>query len=96
MTAQQDFNLQTASQQREQLHGRISTHIMEILGRPVDLQQVQVRHLWGACYRVNVLVGAAAASVRVAKSYFLTIDENGRILTAIPELIREFWQEGNA
>jgi hypothetical protein len=51
---------------------------------------VQVQRLWEEHYRVNVLVGADAASARVAHSYFLVIDGAGRVSACTPELTRQY------
>jgi hypothetical protein len=63
---------------------------MNRLGQPNDLQRVQVRRLWEDHYRVNVLVGADAASVKVAHSYFLVADSDGTILTSVPTIARRY------
>jgi hypothetical protein len=39
-------------------------------------------------YRVNVFVGADAASARVAHSFFVEADGNGKILSSSPAVAR--------
>jgi hypothetical protein len=68
----------------------IGAQVMHVLGRPSNLQKVQVRHLWDDCYRVNVLVGVDFASARFAHSYFLVVDEGGLILSSAPALARAY------
>jgi hypothetical protein len=75
------------SRQRDTL---IGNHVLRTLGHPSGLQAVQVRHLWDDYYRVNVLVGGDAASVKVAHSYFLVTDSNGSIVTSTPEVTRQY------
>ena len=62
---------------------------MADLGRPADLHRVQVRLLWGDHYRVNVFVGDAA-SCKVAHSFFLKADGNGKILASTPTIARAY------
>ncbi len=68
----------------------IGGQILQILGHPVELQRVDVRPLWEHHYRVNVLVGADAASVRVMHSYFLVTDSSGNIVTTTPKLSKSY------
>jgi hypothetical protein len=73
------------------LSDRIGNRVLDTLGQPGDLHKVQVRQLWDDHhYRVNVLVGADAASIKVAHSYFLVIDGNGAILASTPEITRKY------
>jgi hypothetical protein len=74
--------------ERQRLCAAIGRHVVVALGQPDDFLQVQVRGLWGGHYRVNVLVGANAASARVAHSFFLTADGGGNVLTSTPALAR--------
>jgi hypothetical protein len=71
-----------------QVNAVIGQHVVAALGRPAHLREVQVRPLWDNCYRVNVLVGAAANAVTVAHSFFVVADTNGNILDATPKLNR--------
>src|SRR5205085_12692108 len=90
-TKQQDQPKQVQERQEGQrLHSVIGNHVMSTLGRPDDFQRVQVRPLWEDHYRVNVLVGADAASAKVAHSYFLVADGDGAILTSIPTIARRY------
>ena len=62
----------------------IGRQVLAALGRPEDLQSVQVRHLWADHYRVNIFVGDGAASARVAHSYFLVADDAGKVVASTP------------
>ena len=60
------------------------------LGRPDALHRVQVKCVWGNNYRVNVFVGPDAVSSKVAHSYFLKADGDGKILTYDPAITRVY------
>jgi hypothetical protein len=70
------------------LEGAVRDNVMHNLGRPEGLQRVQVRPLWNDRYRVNVFVGQDAVSSRVAHSFFLEADGDGKILWSVPDIIR--------
>jgi hypothetical protein len=74
----------------EQRGARIGEQVILALGRPADLRSVQVRLLWGDHYRVNVFVGADAASAKVAHSYFVSADGGGAIVASTPPLERRY------
>jgi hypothetical protein len=73
----------------EALSALIAEQVVHILGKPEGLHQVQVRPLWGNYFRVNVLTGPDAASVRVANSYFLKADGEGNIVESTPKITRQ-------
>jgi hypothetical protein len=90
-TTQQGQQQQVQERQEGQrLHSVIGNHVMSTLGRPDDFQRVQVRPLWQDHYRVNVLVGVDAASVKVAHSYFLVTEGDGNITASTPPLSRQY------
>src|SRR5262245_3484340 len=72
------------------LEAAVRDNVLSELGSPPGLQRVQVRRLWGGCYRVNVFVGAGAASLRVAHSFFLRADGDGRALASSPAITRVY------
>jgi hypothetical protein len=72
----------------EQLGAVIGEQVIRALGRPGGLQKVQVRPLWEDHYRVNVLVGADAASAKVAHSYFVVADGGGALVASTPQIER--------
>ena len=75
---------------RDALDNRIREQVIQALGRPIDLRNVQVRKVWNDHYRVNVIVGANAGSVRVANSYFLIIDGDGSLIAATPTITKQY------
>lgn len=83
---QEKLDKEEAKQKRRQLKLLLSNQILEALGQPGDLHKVQVRPLWEDHYRVNVFVGVDAASLKLAHSYFLVADGEGKIITSTPPL----------
>ena len=77
-------------QQSRSQEAVIRDHVMHDLGRPAALHQVQVRPLWDNHFRVNVFVGADAASAKVADSFFLETDGDGKVLTSTPAITRRY------
>ena len=76
--------------ERETLSDLIREQVIHALGKPMDLRSVQVRKVWDDHYRVNVIVGVNAGSVRVANSYFLVIDSDGSLITATPKITKQY------
>jgi len=68
----------------------IAEQVVQSLGSPTDLRNVQVRPLGGDRYRVNVVVGKDFNSARIVDSFFLTADDEGKILTSSPEIARMY------
>ena len=66
----------------------IGKRVLHSLGRPENFDRVQVRTLWGDYFRVNVLVDAQVASVKIAHSFFVLADADGNILSCNPKLTR--------
>jgi len=92
MSTKQEDKQQRAQEKEERQHlaFAIGNRVIHTLGQPGDLYLVQVRHLWGDNYRVNVLVGAEAASAKVAHSYFLVADLDGNIVESTPMITRHY------
>ncbi len=86
----QDDDQTTKKRERRDLSAVIGKHILDVLGKPDDLQRVEVRRLWESSYRVNVLLGADSTSIRIAHRYFLVANEEGGIVTAMPPLVRAY------
>jgi hypothetical protein len=76
--------------EREALDNLIREQVIEALGKPIDLHNVQIRKVWMNHYRVNVIVGANAGSVRVANSYFVEIDSDGNVTAATPKITKQY------
>jgi hypothetical protein len=90
MTQEQHQQAEQALQLRRSLEAVIRDNVVCDLGRPAGLYQVQVRPLWEDMYRVNVFVGADAASAKVADSFFLQADGEGKILSSAPAITRRY------
>src|SRR5437764_123912 len=78
------------NQERQQVNAAIGRHVMNALGQPGDLHRVHVRQLWEDRYRVNILVGTDASSVKIAHSYFLVTDGSGNIVASEPKIKKEY------
>ena len=46
------------------LDALIQRQVLQVLGEPAGLLQVQVKGLWANCYRINVFVGSEAVRKR--------------------------------
>jgi hypothetical protein len=90
MPAKQQEAPPAGHEEEGQRTATITSHVLRALGRPADLFRLEVRRLWADHYRVNVFVGADAASVRVAHSYFLVADGAGQVLQSTPQLTRRY------
>src|SRR5262245_43365413 len=91
MTAQEREKLAAGERQAlDELAGLIGGKVLDQLGRPGDLYRVEVRRLWEGYYRVNVLTGPDAASVKVSDSYFLQTDGGGNIVASTPRISRRY------
>jgi hypothetical protein len=75
---------------RAALNALMGEQVMYALGEPGGLYQVQVRPLWEDHYRVNVFVGVDAASAKVAHSYFLVADRDGKIVASTPKITKTY------
>lgn len=85
---QQEQQANTNKQVGLQLHAVIGEQVLHMLGEPDRLQRVQVRHLWNHHFRVNVLAGADGASAKVVHSYFLSVGDDGNIVTSAPKITK--------
>lgn len=70
-------------------HTNIEKQVLSKLGRPEAQHRVQIRQLWPDHYRVNIFVGLNA-SIRIAHSYFLVTDGDGKVLTSTPAITRQY------
>jgi hypothetical protein len=76
------------SNRREALIALIGVHVVRSLGKPENMRKVQVYPIGQDGYRVNVVVGTSASTSRIADSFFLTVDDEGNILTSSPKIVR--------
>lgn len=75
---------------REMLNTLIGEQVIHALGEPEGLHKVQVRRLWEGRYRVNVFIGADAASSKIASSYFVQADSGGNIVGSRPTITKQY------
>jgi len=75
---------------QETLNALIGEQVIHTLGEPANLLKVSVRPLWANFYRVNVFVGTDAVFARIANSFFLTVDGDGKIATSTPRITRQY------
>jgi hypothetical protein len=75
---------------QQQANAALGEHVLDALGPPRNLYSVQVRQLWEDHYRVNVLVGTDASSIKVAHSYFLVADEGGAVIASTPRIAKVY------
>ncbi len=95
MTAKQDNPSRAEEARAEQstregglVEAVVRDNVMFDLGRPDDLLRVQVAAVGPGRFRVNVFVGDNAASAKVAHSYFVEADGDGKILFSSPAVAR--------
>ncbi len=91
MTRKQEERQDEQKRQEDgQLAEVVRTNVIMGLGRPAGLHRIQVSSLWHTYYRVNVFVGPDFASAKVAHSFFLETDGNGKILSSSPAITRAY------
>ena len=73
-----------------QLNAIIGEQVIHQLGQPGDLHTVQVRRLWDEHYRVNIVIGTDATSVRIADCFFLITDSSGNIIQSSPKIVKRY------
>ena len=78
------------AEEREALDSRIRDQVIQALGKPSNLRNVQVRMVWDDHYRVNVIVGENAGSVSVANSFLVTTDSEGSLIAATPVITKQY------
>jgi hypothetical protein len=86
---QDDRSAEAGGDGHEQRGAAIAGRVLRALGLAEPPSRVEVRPLWDGHYRVNVLVGEDAASVRIAHSFFVVTDGDGAILTSTPQITRQ-------
>ena len=90
VTKQRDPQAEIERHKQELLNALIGEQVIHTLGEPDRLLKVSVRPLWANVYRVNVFVGPDAASARIANSYFLNVDGDGKIAASTPRITRQY------
>jgi hypothetical protein len=61
--------------------------VLEALGRPQDFLRMTSRQVTANTYRVNVFTGPSLAR-RIAHSFFVTADAEGRLISSMPAIVR--------
>ena len=87
---QEKHNAQQEKQDRQQRTVLIGKVVLQTLGQPETLHRVQVRQLWDDHYRVNIFVGADAATARIAHSFFLVADGDGKVVDSNPRITKQY------
>lgn len=64
--------------------------VMDALGRPTDFLKATVRPVGTDNFRVNVVTGSDAASARIAHSFFVGADEQGRVTRSTPVIAKHY------
>jgi hypothetical protein len=70
--------------------GAIREAVLAALGHPPELYRVAVLPLWARFYRVNVFTGTDPTKVAIAHSYFIAAADDGRVVSAVPPLVRSY------
>jgi len=78
------------SREFRSLEAVVGKNVMHDLGRPAGLHHVQSRRVFADNYRVNVFVGADAASAKVAHSFFVAADADGKVIGSTPAITRRY------
>jgi hypothetical protein len=79
-----------AEQTHEQRSSVIAHQLLQTLGRPSALYRVEIRHLWDDHYRANVFVSSGPATTRLAHSFFIVADNDGKIIASEPGITRSY------
>jgi hypothetical protein len=95
MTTKQAGDKRTGEKRADQkaqeaglLEAVVRDNVLGDLGKPPGLHRIQVSCVWGDSYRVNVFIGPNVSSFKVAHSYFLKADGDGKILASSPAITR--------
>lgn len=62
--------------------------VMAALGHPSDFLRVTARQVTEAGHRVNVIAGGDPTTARIAHSFFVTADADGRLTASAPPIVR--------
>jgi hypothetical protein len=76
--------------ERRSLEAAVGESVMHGLGRPAGLHHVQARRVFAGNYRVNVFVGEDVASAKVAHSFFVAADADGKVVESTPAINRVY------
>jgi len=92
MSTKQEDQRRAEHEARESrsLEAVVGKNVMHDLGWPAGLHHVQSRRVWADYYRVNVFVGEGAASAKVAHSFFVAADADGKVIESSPAITRRY------
>jgi hypothetical protein len=79
-----------ASPSRCPLEADVARNVLDMLGTPPRLYRVVLRQVSDLKYRANVFVGAGAGIFRVAHSFFLEVDTEGKVVESSPAISRMY------
>jgi hypothetical protein len=91
-TTKPDEHKETERRKNEIQTALIGKQVMHTLGRPDGLHELKVCRLWDDHFRVNVFIGADATSARIANSYFVKTDSDGKIVRSFPSITKLYEQ----
>jgi hypothetical protein len=87
---QPDGETELIDQSAKRVANAICLNIMAALGRPEDFLRITARQVTGSGYRVNVVTGSDAASARIAHSFFITADADGKVTASDPAILKQY------
>lgn len=64
----------------------IGEQVVHCLGKLTPQQRIQVRLLWGGFFRVNLIQVDEVGSIKIASSFFLRTDDDGKIIESMPAM----------
>jgi hypothetical protein len=68
----------------------IRRQILAELGRPPEFLRLSVRRVTRENYRVNVVVGPDVSAARIAHSFFVAVDDLGKVMATTPKIARMY------
>ena len=83
----QDQDRANRDRLREQANA-LCLSVLTALGRPENFFRISAVCVWEDHYRVNVQTGTDTASARVAHSFFVAVDERGKVVESNPRITR--------
>jgi hypothetical protein len=72
------------------LEAEVARNVLNRLGTPPKLYRVVVRHVAHRKYRANVFISTGAGISRVAHSFFIDADADGKIIESSPAIARTY------
>ena len=64
--------------------------VLSALGRPAEFLRVTATRVTETSHRVNVLVGGDPTKARIAHSFFVTTDADGKLTGSAPPIVRSY------